>query len=648
MARLVAAALNLETLYVALYEQFRRVVDATGFVLVLHHGEGQDLDVPLRVAGRERQPVTRWPWSNGVTEYVIRTRRPLLLAENAHARAVELGVQPRPFNPPRSWIAAPVVLGDRVLGVLHAQHHERDFAFDETDLSLLTALAQHVAVAVENARLFELVRATEAQYRTLYLDLPVAAIVLDERGRIRSLNPAALRLLDRAEPEPVGRALSELVHPGQRPQVEHLLAEVRRGRIPPRREIRFLRPDGSERVVGFNLAPLEAEAGGSVLAVMRDITQEHQLRQNLIQTEKMAAMGFLLSGIAHELNNPLAGIRAAIQMVLDDVDEEDRELLTMALRETDRAAEIVQRVRDFGRKGGGPRRPIQLNELVRRVVELRAYALRNQNIELAESCDPAIPEVRADPDEILQALLNLVQNAEQTLAWKTAGERRITLATEARAGAAELAVIDTGAGIPKDARDRVFDPFFTTKPPGEGTGLGLTVVHAIVEAHGGRIEIEETPGGGATLRITLPAAAPAEPEAAEVPRRPRVPEGLRILMVEDEPTIRDVVRRWCDRNGLELTVATDGRGALELAKARPFDAVMLDLRMPGMDGRELFQALRRERPDLADRVVFVTGDAMTGGTREFLEASGRPVLLKPFDLGRLAERLAEVAGERAR
>ena len=644
VARLVAAALDLETLYLALHEQFQKVVDATGFALVLTRGEGQDLDVPLRVLAGKREPVTHWPWSNGVVEYVIRTRQPLILADRAYDRALELGCEPRPFQPPRSWIAAPVRIGDRVLGVLSAQHHERDFAFDATDVDLLTALAQHVAVALENARLFDLLRQTEARYRTLFLDLPIAVFVLDESARIQSLNPAATRLAGRAEADLAGQRLSQLMHPNERDAVERLIAEARAGRTPPRREVRIVQPDGAERVGGFTIAPLEREGGGSMLAVVRDMTHEDRLRQNLIQTEKMAAMGLLLSGIAHELNNPLAGARGAIQLALADADPANRELLESALQETDRAATIVQRVREVGRRGGGAPRPMSLNELVQQVADLRSYALRNQNITLETDCDPRLPEILGDPDDWFQALMNLLQNAEQAL-WTMEGERRITLGTRARNGEVEIIVSDTGPGIPAEVRDRVFDPFFTTKAPGEGTGLGLTVVHAVVDAHGGRIEVGGAAGGGATIRIVLPERRARVPTAAK--GRPPTAEpataGLRILMVEDEATIRDVVRRWCERRGYVLTMATDGRKALELIAQGTFDAVLLDLRMPGMDGRQLYRALSEARPDLAARVIFVTGDAMTGDAREFLEQSGRPVLLKPFDLTMLGQRLAEVS-----
>lgn len=643
MARLVAAALDLETLYLALYEQFRRVVDATGFTLVLYHAEGRDLDVPLRVVGGERRPATTWSWANGVSEHVIRTRAPLLLGERAYARARELGCEPRPFDPPLSWIAVPVQIGDRVLGVLHAQHHEREGAFDETDLELLTALGRHVAVAVENARLFELVRSAETRYRTLFLDLPLAAFVLDDAGRIRSTNPAATRLLARAEPDLVGSPLVELAHPGEREALGRMLADLRAGRTPPRREIRLVRPDGSERACDFNLALLDAEGGDSVLAVARDTTQEHLLRQNLIQTEKMVAMGFLLSGIAHELNNPLAGVRGALQLALADADAEKRELLEMALREVDRAAAIVRRVRDVGRRGGGPKRALSLNDLVRQVAELRAYALHNESIVLTTDCDPRLPEIVADPDDWFQALMNLLQNAEQALAAKSAGERRITLGTRAQDDQIELFVSDTGPGIAPAIRDHVFDPFFTTKAPGEGTGLGLAVVHAIVEAHGGRVLVEDTPGGGATIRILVPLRGAAE-RAAAPQTAAAAGHALRILMVEDEPTIRDVVRRWCERKGYALEVATDGRNALETIGPASFDIVLVDLRMPGMDGREFYRALRDARPDLAARVVFVTGDAMTGAARRFLDEAGRPILLKPFDLQTLERSLRDVSG----
>ncbi len=645
LARLVAAALDLDALCTALHQHLGTVVDATGFALVLQKGEGGKLDVVLQVVGGKRQPPERLRAPGGVVEHVVRTGAPLLLADRVGDRARALGCEPREARGARSWILAPLPLGGRALGVLHAHNDERDFAFDERDLSRLALLASHAAVAIENARLFQAARAGEARYRSLFDASPLGVVVLDEEGKVRSANPAAERIFGEPASCLSGRLLAELAHPSQRAQAAELLEEAVAGCVPARREIRFVRPDGSERVTGMSVAPLRPEGGGAALAVIRDATHEHLLRQTLLQTEKLAAMGFLLSGIAHELNNPLAGIRGVLQVLVDDAKSEHRELLEMALRETDRAARRVQGVRDFGRRSSGKRERLSVNRLVEQLADLRGYALRNQNIELLCDCDASGPEVIADRDEVLQALMNLVQNAEQAVAAKPSGERRIRVTTRAAGAQVELAVSDTGPGIPPEIRDRIFDPFFTTKGPGEGTGLGLTVVHAIAEDHGGRVEVEDALGGGAVLRLILPcprAPAPAAPAPAK--QAGTAPgAGLRLLMVDDEPTIRSVVERWCRRQGVALTVATDGKQALATARAADFDVVMMDLRMPGMDGRQLYRALESERPHLARRVVFVTGDAMTGGTREFLESVGRPVLLKPFDLETLAERLSEAA-----
>ena len=645
-ARLIAAALDLEALYLALHRQFRRVVDATGFALVLSEREGADLHVVLRVLGDVRQPPERYPWGNGVTEYVWRTGRPLLLADRAWERARALGCQPRAISRPRSWILAPVRIADRTLGVLYAHNDERDGAFDEVDLRILVALASHVAVALENARLLRAARAAEARYRSVFEASPLVVLVLDETGRIVESNPAGARLFGHERDALRGLRVPELAAPGHRELVESLVAQACAGSLPARREIRFLRPDGSERATGFSVGPLGPEGGGAAVAVIRDVTHEVELRQHLLQTEKLAALGRLLAGIAHELNNPLAGVRAALELLLEEARPDQCELLAMALRETDRVSRVVEGVREFGRRSAGERVRVNLNDLVQRAAALRGYALRNQNIELVTECDPRLPECVADPDEIFQALLNLLQNAEQAVACKAEGPRRITLVTRARPDAVELAVIDTGPGVPPEIRDRVFDPFFTTRAPGEGTGLGLTVVHTVVEAHEGQTFIEETPGGGATLRVVLPllpvrGAKRTRPEPA--PRSSVA--GLRVLLAEDEAAIREVVARWAARQGIRLTAVADGEAALRAIREGNFDVILLDVRMPGTDGRAVYRALERERPELLRRVVFVTGDAVAGATRAFLEEVRRPVLAKPFDLGTLADRIGEVAAE---
>jgi PAS domain S-box-containing protein len=386
--------------------------------------------------------------------------------------------------------------------------------------------------------------------------------------------------------------------------------------------------------------------------IVQDAGERLARDRHLRRTERLAGLGTLVGGVAHELNNPLTAIKGFSSMMLMDVrGEADREALEVMKREADRAAQIVANLRRLARdtqEDEIPRGPVDLNEVIGHVLQVRAYTLGTHNIEFDADLDPDLPPVSADRGQMEQVLLNLVVNAEQALAGRPGP--RITLTTRATERGAALAVSDNGHGIPEDQVERIFDPFYTTKAPGEGTGLGLSLVHGIVADHGGRVHVDSVVGEGTTFRIDFPAASVWVAEEAPPGPDPfaPAPEPLRVLVVDDEDSIRRTLLRYLTRRGHRVSVASEGGEALRLLEAAEdgFDVILSDMRMPGLSGERLYASLRERADGMDRRLVFMSGDALGETTAEILAATAVPVILKPFDLASVADTLESVGRQR--
>jgi two-component system NtrC family sensor kinase len=350
-----------------------------------------------------------------------------------------------------------------------------------------------------------------------------------------------------------------------------------------------------------------------------------------------------VSGVAHELNNPLAGVMAFSELLLVSQsahDDEARHALETIHHEATRAAKIVSHLLTFARQRPAERMDADLNAIVTDTIALRRYALTTAQIELDLTLDPDMPLTWADPFQLQQVVLNLLTNAEQALAEWT-GPRRIAVWTRRDEESLIIAVSDTGPGIPADQRDRIFNPFYTTKPVGQGTGLGLSISDGIVREHGGQIRVESVPGQGVTFLVQLPRVPPIErPAAPAAPRAstPSVPQ--RVLVVDDEPSMRVAIATFLESLGHAVTATHDGLEARALLAANEYDVVLLDLRMSGLGGDTLYRELCESDPRHARRVVFVTGDTQSEHARRFLAEAGRPSVSKPFQLDDLAAVLA--------
>jgi len=386
-----------------------------------------------------------------------------------------------------------------------------------------------------------------------------------------------------------------------------------------------------------------------VLVLVRDITEQRRTQTQLQQAEKLAAMGQLVSGVAHEINNPAAIISGFAQtLLLDQMTPDQRETVQMMYDEATRIGRITANLLAFARAGTKERTLVELNEIVRRTFALRSYHLTTLNITMNLELDDANPKAWANGSEVQQLLLNLLINAEQALATIT-GRRAITIRTmTADDDGVRLEVADSGPGIPPDIQEKIFDPFFTTKPEGMGTGLGLSICYGIVHDHGGRISVHSMPGHGATFTIALPRDARTRqrttPPPMEIPEAAREPEAaLSVLLVDDEEGLRRALVSFLKRRGMHVIAVEDGSDALRVLRRERFDVIVSDVRMPGMSGAEFLERVRREQPAMVNRLIFSTGDPFAADTSALLREAGVPSLVKPYDFAKLESLLHEVA-----
>ena len=502
-------------------------------------------------------------------------------------------------------------------------------------------------VTVERERAAALER-SEARYTRLVESASDAIFTLDVAGCFTAVNRSLERGVGRSRAELLGTPFAGVIDARDLAAARRLLGDTMSGQR-CRGAFRFHAADGGVRHGSLIASPV-FEDGRIVgaLGIMRDVTDDQHLAEQLLQQEKLAAVGQLVSGVAHELNNPLAGVMSYAELLLASaatLDHDTRLAVETIHHEAMRAAKIVSSLQTFARQQPTERRDADLNAIVTDTLALRRYALRAAQIELDVALDPALPRTWADPFQLQQVVLNLLANAEQALA-EWIGPRRIVVSTRYVAERIVIAVADTGPGVTDDHRDRIFNPFFTTKPVGEGTGLGLSISDGIVRQHGGRIRVESQPGTGATFLVEIPVvAAPPEEIAGATPApASRATQGRHVLVVDDEPAMRAAMGNFLSSLGHGVTVAAGGLEARALLTANEYDVVLLDLRMPDLGGDTLYRELLDTDPRHASRVVFVTGDTQSAHAVHFLEEAGRPSVSKPFQLDDLAAVLAGVTG----
>jgi two-component system NtrC family sensor kinase len=562
---------------------------------------------------------------------------------SAHRDHVHSSWFRQPGPPLRGMAVVPVQRrGDRIGAVTIAS--QREHTFSPLELERVEAMADLLSVALANAELFETMRQAEWRFRTLFRAAPDAVLtVLQTTGRVREANDAVREVFGLEPHQVVGRLLLDVLVPADRPILEEALAEAFAGR-PARVEVHIVTPDGQSRVIALAASRLPEADPPSALLVGRDMTHERELRLRLMESDRLAAVGELVAGVAHEVNNPLSSISAFAQLLLRDGDlsAQQRESIEVIRGETMRASQVVKDLLAFARRSEAQSAPLDLNGVVGRTLRMRQYQFSEASVRVESDLAADLPAVMGDARQLQQVCLNLLTNAVQAM---SPGGGALHVRTYQANDLVRLEVKDTGPGISVDARAHIFEPFFTTKKEGEGTGLGLSVSYGIVTSHGGKIEVVDTGPAGTTFRVTLPAASvlatsqEKEREGSALTLRSPL-AGIKLLFVDDEPVLRSGMMAFGEMRGFTVLTASDGAVALQTVRTTGVDAVVCDLRMPGMDGYAFHEQLRRERPGLASRTVFITGDVMA--TTSSRSVSRQPVLTKPFAFDKIEEALIAV------
>jgi two-component system NtrC family sensor kinase len=530
----------------------------------------------------------------------------------------------------------------------------------EQDHSAAAILAGQAARAIANAQLFQRVESAKQQWEASVDACQDQVMVLTSEHEIIRANTAVAEAAVLAIQQIPGRRCYQVLHGLDQPIEGCPMRECLSSGRPAFAQTE----DASGRSWHRWLYPLTA-SGGEVQTVVeysRDVTGSREAQRRLLQAEKLATLGEIIAEVAHEISTPLTVILGYSQLLQDGAlsgeTAQDLQVIEQAAR---RCRRIVENLLAFSRKRERQRTCADLNQVLREAVGLRAYELHVRNIEVTLDLHPDLPPTLADPHQLQQVFLNLINNAEQAMT-KAHGRGTLHLRSRVLPGPGcdsspsplggeasspqalstiRMEFTDDGPGIPPEALDRIFDPFFSTKPEGQGTGLGLSICYGIVKEHGGHIWAESPPNQGATLILELPVIAPGEegerPEAEDPTSAERDPLSARVLVVDDERWVAGLLQSAMGGYGLSVDAAYDGQEALDRIRREDYDLILCDIKMPGLTGRELFAHLQEASPGCAEQFIFMSGDMATEDTRAFLAETGRPWLSKPFTLDQVEE-----------
>ena len=520
--------------------------------------------------------------------------------------------------------------------VNHRTKEERDVAVSSGPFRVNGELIGTVATLrdiTDPKRAQDTLARSEARYRHLVESASDAIVTLDANGRFTTVNHAAENISGYKREELVGQWFAPMLPDDDLPKALGHFQQALAGET-GLFETQFYRKDGETRIISVTYSTPQKDE--EVLCLIRDVTDQKMLQEQLIQSEKMSAIGQLVSGVAHELNNPLAGISAFAQLLLAEkrFPPDQRTAAETIYSEARRASRIVQNLLTFARQHKAEKVPTAINQVLDDTLELRGYELRVRGIDVRREYDESIPDTMADAHQLQQVFLNLITNAEQAMEQKE-GHHRLTVSTRRNGDAIRIEVEDTGAGIPANLIERIFNPFFTTKPTGSGTGLGLSISLGIVREHEGKIWAENSSqsGSGARFVVEIPITEPrpsGEHTAVAHVESPSA-DSLRVLVIDDEASVRVSLQRYLAAKGHQVETTASGEDGLLRLKASKYDAVILDMRMPDLSGEQLYERLRSNDPTHAERVIFTTGDLVNEQMRRFLDGTGRPCVAKPFE-----------------
>jgi PAS domain S-box-containing protein len=509
----------------------------------------------------------------------------------------------------------------------------------------------------------ELLRESEMRYRLLVESLSDVVWIfgIDTPHRLTYISPSVTQLLGYSVEEAMSKGIEEVLTPASLKIAMDTLAmvspDIDPGQLnqhePLMLELELIRKDSSTVPVEVKYTVMRGTNAQSprILAVARDITERKALEAERLDierkaqlTSRLAAIGEMAAGIAHEINNPLTSVVGFSDLLMRrEVPETIRRDLEIINEGAKRVAAIIKRLSVFARQSKPLRRRIDINKITENAVKLRAYHLHTSGIEVEIDLAPDLPETLADGRQMTEVFLNIIANAETEMNLAH-GKGRLLVRTRKTDGNIRISFQDDGPGISAENMHKLFSPFFTTRPVGMGTGLGLSICYGIITQHGGRIWAESEFGRGATFLIELPVTQKQEPVDQQGQGEETLTKTSRasLLVVDDEPTVREFLSRVLTESGYEVDVVEDGLAALNRIEDRGYDAILVDIKMPPMSGIELYRRFREIDEVLALKVILVTGDVLGSKTSAFVSEFKVPLVTKPIDLEELDRKITAV------
>lgn len=671
----VSTSASLDELLVKIHERIGKVMYAKNCYIALYDWKTELVFFPFFVDQFDRRPSPRGR-RRGLTEYVLRTRQPLLLTPELYDELIRKNEIEAIGTPPVSWLGVPLVIQSQTMGVLVVQSYEEDKRYTERDKDLLAAIGHQAAFAIERKRSEEAVRRSEEKYRTLFEESKDVVFISTPDGKFLDINPAGVELFgysSREEILKINIPKHLYVNPADRLSLLQILAH--QGYVKDR-EVTLKRKDG-QKVIVLESTTVARDDRGNIVAyrgTLRDVTEQKRLEQQLIQSQKMESIGTLAGGIAHDFNNILAIILGYTSRLTKGVfprpaasqqqstsapaiglDEERQTKLVQSIEEihkaVQRGAKLVQQLLTFARKTDVVFEPLDINGVIEDLLKMLRETFP-RTITFSLKLDRTVPSINADANQLHQALLNLCLNARDAM--PNGGTLTITTSTvtngeihrkfpEATAQKyVYVSVNDTGIGMDDETRIRIFEPFFTTKTREKGTGLGLAVVYGIVKNHNGHIEVESTVNQGTTFGLYLPVAQKVTGDAhKEVDED--VPGGTEtILVAEDEDTLSRLLKAFLEEKGYQVLLARDGAEAIDTYKKHQDEIalVIADMGLPILGGLEAFMKMKEINPRV--KVIIVSGYLDPSAKSELLKMGAKDFIQKPFEPERVLRRIRQV------
>jgi two-component system NtrC family sensor kinase len=550
-------------------------------------------------------------------------------------------------------LAVPLVDRGDVIGIIQMRSKERG-VYAHSHLELAERIGNQVAGGIANAQLYsqtlqaeQELRESEERFRQISESVAEIVYLLDHRNhKLLWVNESFKELYGYPGDDFYQNPdfWLEFVHPDDRAGIETALEDqLSNGKL--ELEYRIIRPDQTVRLIYDRTFPILNEAGEvyRIVGIAEDITERKRTEERLHETARLASIGELAAGVAHEINNPLTSVQGYSEMVLSkNLPEEVSADIQTIYDEAQRAAKIVQNLLFFARKRNTEKQYLDLNSVLSRALEMKSYDFRVSNVDVVTDLAPGNHKTMVDEHQLVQVFLNILTNAEQAIHQEGA-EGQIWVTTTGSDDYINITIKDDGPGMLPEDLGKIFEPFFTTKEVGQGTGLGLSISYGIIKQHDGDIWAESVEGEGTAFHITLPVVSPDNLDISDgFPLASAEQTTKHILVVDDEPQIRNLLAKYLESERYTVDLAEDGHEAWRKAANMDYDCILLDLKMPGMSGQELYNLIQEISEHLASKVVFVTGDTVSSGTQDFIAGTGNPVVVKPFRMEELLRTIHEL------